>query len=229
MLYAELNPQGQFVRERNFPAQLAVIPRWIDGKQVKTMPEDPDGQAKWRQAPLAFGRIVLVETPLDPANYKPNGVRYRREGDGTVSKIMLVTPLSEEERAAYAVKNAKASREAALPDYDELIELLVGVVKIVVDRQLMTETPGDPRTRVSISQDGYNRLNDIAKALRANPLPNRKDIEKRTGNVRPDLKAETERDVAINVFNDRVNKILDNKEIQPAVKDAFAQLRKLIG
>jgi hypothetical protein len=228
MLYAELNENGVFVRERSTPAPLPVIPRWIDGKRVNKEPQDETGKALWDKAPFVLFPLVLVETPLDPANYKPDGFEYRLEADGTVSKIGRVLPLTDEEKQHFAVWNAKETRKAALPDYDELMELVVTALKVVLDRQLMTEVKADPRTRVSISKAGYNRLLSVVKALRATPLLDHVAIDQPTGGITPDLQPANARDAQVSIFNDRVEKVMGDATVPAALKDALSTLRKLV-
>lgn len=226
MLFAEFNERGEFVRPRDLPdAQTA---RWVDGKRVATEPEDVEMKAVWSESLPVFRPLVLVETPLDPCNYKPNGYEYRLEADGTVSRIELVQALTTEEKEAVALRNAKQTRCGSIPEPDEVTELFASILKIILDRQLMTEVTGDPRTRVSISQEGYDELKHILRTLRATPLPGKGPIDARKGSIKADIEAPSARDTQITIFNDLVEQMQGVKGVPLTVQNAFNQLRKLI-
>lgn len=227
MLVAEFNTKGEIVKVRDI-GETGLTARWVDNKRMNQPADDSPDRAVWEVAQPVYRPLHIVETPIDPATEKPAGKRYQLEADGTVSQISLVAPLTDEEKADYELKSAKLTRAAALPDRDEMIEFILDVLKIVLDRQLMTEVPGDPRTRVSISQEGYDRLKRIRRALKATPLPNKIDVEKRTGAVTPDTKPESQRDTELNIFADRVSKVMADKTLPAALKDAMGQLRKLL-
>lgn len=151
MNYAHLDDKGQFLKEDSYDPPLGPkeITFWDNGNP--------------KIAPL----IIAGRNP--GVGEKAYGFDYNFDGIQVVKspKIVAMTPAEIKAEKNAAIKDKRISN---LPTYDDVVELLCRVLIGVVEKQAMTETPGDPRSKNLVTKADLNQLKALLTICEQNVL-----------------------------------------------------------
>lgn len=143
MIYAVLDESGNVVEERVYDDKL---PKGLHNEHKNGNP--------------ILAPLVAETISHDPDTQRPAGFSYKFEGDH-VAKRPLFVSLTPEERAERKTRMVKETKKAALPDYEDGLEVVARVLLAIAERYAMTVDPADPRTTLNVTMDDINKLKGI--------------------------------------------------------------------
>lgn len=151
MLYAILDDRGGFIEERSYNPPLAE----------KELEHHKNGTP-------AIAPMVFEEIPFDANTHRPFGFTYTFDGI-VVTKRRVVAALTAGELEQKRKRQIKDSKLAALPDYEDAIELMSRIMIGIVERFAMTtDIQGDPRGAATVTQADLDKLKSLLEICEAN-------------------------------------------------------------